>query len=217
MSSTEQVLDDFIEAWNAGLRPRVREYLSRVPAGAPRDELADRLALWLEAAPAPEHDERTRAAIRAEPVVQRTLAAVGEAAGLWPAVVPRLRARAGLSVRDLAAGVVERFGVPAAGGEDRAVDYLERLERGELEPARVSRRLLEALAARLGVGADLLAGLGAGAGPRAATSGGALYRAPAGPDATLVGDIETLSRAALTPAPPPMDELDRLFLGGPDG
>jgi hypothetical protein len=32
----------------------------------------------------------------------------------------------------------------------------------------------------------------------------------------LHDDIEALSRAALTPAPPPMDELDRLFLGGPD-
>ena len=29
-------------------------------------------------------------------------------------------------------------------------------------------------------------------------------------------DIEALSRAALTPAPTPMDELDRLFTGGPE-
>jgi transcriptional regulator with XRE-family HTH domain len=214
MSTTEQVLDDFIDAWNAGRRPRVGEYLRRVPSGAPRDELASRLTLWLEVAPAPQHDERTRASIRAEPAVQQTLAAVGEAAGLWPAVVPRLRARAGISVRDLAAGLVERFGL-AAGADTRAADYLERLERGELEPARVSRRLLDALAARLGVGAELLAGLGAGAGPRAATSGAALFRATGVADPTLHDDIEALSRAALTPAPPPMDELDRLFTGGP--
>jgi hypothetical protein len=187
MSTTEQVLDDFIDAWNAGRRPRVGEYLRRVPSGAPRDELASRLTLWLEVAPAPQHDERTRASIRAEPAVQQTLAAVGEAAGLWPAVVPRLRARAGISVRDLAAGLVERFGL-AAGAD--------------------------ALAARLGVGAELLAGLGAG--PRAATSGAALFRATGVADPTLHDDIEALSRAALTPAPPPMDELDRLFLGGPD-
>jgi len=215
MSTTEQVLDDFIEAWNAGRRPRVGEYLRRVPSGAPRDELASRLTLWLEVAPSPEHDERTRAEIRDEPAVQQTLAAVGEAAGLWPAVVPRLRARAGLSVRELAAGVVERFGLAAA-DEPRAADYLERLERGELEPARVSRRLLDALAARLGVGPALLAGLGPGTAPRLATSGGALFRAPSGADPLMQQDIELLSRAALTPAQPPMDELDRLFVGGPD-
>ncbi len=41
------------------------------------------------------------------------------------------------------------------------------------------------------------------------------FRAEAADDAVRV-DIELLSRAALSPAPPPMDELDRLFTGGPD-
>ena len=37
--------------------------------------------------------------------------------------------------------------------------------------------------------------------------------------ALIAEDIDALSRAALAPAPPssPMDELDRLFLGGPNG
>jgi transcriptional regulator with XRE-family HTH domain len=215
MSTTEQVLSEFIDAWNAGRRPRVREYLGRVPPGPPRDELASRLGLWLEVAPTPAHGDGTRAAIRAEPIVQQTLGAVGEAAGLWPAVVPRLRARAGVSVRQLADAVVERFGL-AAGSEARAAAYLERLERGELEPSRVSHRVLEALAVRLGVGPGFLEGLGAGGGGRPAAAGGTLFRSPSGADAMIVGDIETLSRAAMEPAPPPMDELDRLFLGGPD-
>jgi len=30
-------------------------------------------------------------------------------------------------------------------------------------------------------------------------------------------DLEALSRAAMAPAPAPMDEVDRLFTGGPEG
>ena len=43
----EQVLSDFIDAWNAGGRPRVRDYLARVPE-AERDALADEISTWLE-------------------------------------------------------------------------------------------------------------------------------------------------------------------------
>ena len=36
------------------------------------------------------------------------------------------------------------------------------------------------------------------------------------PRDAIPDDIEVLSRAAMAPAPPPMDELDRLFTGGPE-
>jgi hypothetical protein len=83
------------------------------------------------------------------------------------------------------------------------------MERGELDASGVSRRLLEALGTALG--ANL-----ASATPRAATAGQALFRAEEDADASFDEELEILSRAALTPAPEPMDELDRLFLGGPD-
>ena len=38
MSTTDQILSDFIDAWNAGERPRVRDYLARAPVGAARDD-----------------------------------------------------------------------------------------------------------------------------------------------------------------------------------
>jgi hypothetical protein len=49
-----------------------------------------------------------------------------------------------------------------------------------------------------------------------AAAGGALFRA--GPDAgdQIAEDLDVIGAAAMTPAPPPMDELDRLFAGGPD-
>jgi transcriptional regulator with XRE-family HTH domain len=216
MSSIEQVLGEFVDAWNAGRRPRAIEYLARVPEGPERDELAEQIGTWLEVAPAPQHDAGTRAQIRGEPAVRHVLEAVGEDAGLWPAVLPQLRARAGLSVRQVAAGLVERFGL-AVGAEDRAADYLARMERGELEAARVSRRLLDALGELLGASGRTLADAGGlGAAMRPAAAGGTLFRA--GQDAAewVARDIETLSRAAMSPAPPPMDEVDRLFVGGPE-
>ena len=69
------------------------------------------------------------------------------------------------------------------------------MERGELDASRVSERLLDALGAALGVrGAEL------------AEAGVLRMRPAAGAE---------LARAAPTPAAPPMDALDRLFLGGP--
>ncbi|HEX6025193.1 MAG TPA: hypothetical protein VFZ00_24585, partial [Solirubrobacter sp.] len=92
----------------------------------------------------------------------------------------------------------------------RAASYLEQLERGELDPARLSRRLLEALGALLGVPGRALAE------PLPRPAAGAIFRAESDAAAQVRDDIELLSRAATTPAPPPMDELDRLFKGGPD-
>jgi hypothetical protein len=217
MSSTEQVLSEFIDAWNAGRRPRVIEYLGRVPEGAERDALAEQIGTWLEVAPTPAYDPGTRAQIRAEPAVRHVFDAVGEDAGLWPAVIPQLRAGAGLSIREVAVRLIERFDL-GAGSEDRAAEYLERMERGELEAARVSRRLLDALGELLGASGRTLADAGRlGGAMRPAAAGGTLFRAGEDAGTWVARDIEALSRAAMTPAPPEMDELDRLFTGGPEG
>jgi hypothetical protein len=55
-----------------------------------------------------------------------------------------LREDAGLSSTQLARRIVGHFGM-APGYEPRAQEYLMRLEAGELDPARVSPRLVEAL------------------------------------------------------------------------
>jgi transcriptional regulator with XRE-family HTH domain len=213
MSATERVLSEFIDAWNAGRRPRANEYLARVEPGPRRDELAGQIASWLELAPAPELDDAARAAIGSDPIVERILAGAGAPAGMWPDVLPRLRDRAGLSLRELAQRVLVRCGLDESEA-GRAAGYLERMEHGELAPERVSRRLLEALGEVLGVsGSSIAEAARLGGGLRPA-SGGALLRSDGDADDQLLRDLEELSRAALTPARP--DELDRLFIGGPD-
>ena len=216
-ATPEQLLSDFMDDWNAGRRPDVRAYLEQLPAVAARDELAEQIGEWLEIAPTPAYDAAARAAIRAEPVVQRIFAAVGEDAGLWPQVLPTLRERSRLSLAQLAARVTERFGL-GAGETARAESYLERLERGELDASRISRRLVDAVADALGVSPGSLADAGSfGRGMRPAAAGGALFRRAGDADDWVAQDLEVLSAAAAEPPPAqPLDELDRLFLGGPD-
>ena len=218
MSSPEQVLSEFMDAWNAGRRPRVREYLERVPEGPQRDELADEISTWLEVAPTPAYSEATRAEIRAEPIVQQVFATVGDDKSAWPAVLPGLRKRAGLSIRDLATRLVDGLGLGGADETERAAAYLEQMERGELESDRVSRRLLDALGRLLGIDGKSLADFGGRPPIRLLTdaAGGTFFRADADTGDWLAQDIDVLSRAAMADAPPPMDELDRLFCGGPD-
>jgi transcriptional regulator with XRE-family HTH domain len=219
MSNTDQILSEFIDAWNAGARPRVRDYLARAPAGADRDDLAAQLTTWLEVAPTPGYSEATRAEIRAEPVVRRVLAAADDDAGLWPSVVPALRERAGLTVREVASRLVARFMLgDSQSAEPRTAEYLERLERGDLEPSRVSRRLLDALADLLGASPGTLRDAGAlGGAFRPAAAGGTLFRADDDRGSWVADDVDAISRAAMAPAPAPLDELDRLFVGGPEG
>jgi transcriptional regulator with XRE-family HTH domain len=205
MSRIDQVLSDFMDAWGAGRRPRVDDYLAAVEPGE-RDELAERLQEWLALAPSPRHDEETLAAIRAEPALARALAEI-EADPGW---LPSLRERAGLGLRELAARVTAAFGL--RGEEARAEALLGRLERGELDPARASRRLLDVLGAALGVPAASLA-RARGARPAAAA---ALFRADDAAAERFAEELDALSRAATAPAPEPMDALERLFCGGPD-
>jgi transcriptional regulator with XRE-family HTH domain len=206
---TDMVLSEFIDAWNAGRRPRVDDYLDRVAPGE-RDELGEQIETWVLTAPSPAYSEDALARIRAEPALAGALEEIAAQPELWPEVLPRLRERAGLRLRDLATRVTAAFGL--SGQESRAESYLGRLERGELDATRVSRRLLEALGKALGanlVGASTLL--------EAGEPGLALFRAEEEAGASFEEELEILSRAALTPAPEPMDELDRLFLGGPDG
>ena len=208
MTSIEQLVGEFIDDWNAGRRPEVLAFLERA-APEDQDALASQLETWLELAPTPTYDEATRQSIANEPAL---LAALDAAAALRAPLaerLPTLRDRAGLAIRDVAARLTQLFEL---GDEQRTAAYLEQIERDELDERRLSRRLLDALAAILGADADQLA-----PGPAALAGGQAFFRAEEDAEVWIAEDIDVLSRAALSPAPAtPMDELDCLFLGGPD-
>jgi transcriptional regulator with XRE-family HTH domain len=208
MTSTDRILDAFIEAWQAGKRPDLDEYLEQAAAGE-RDELAGQIAAWLEIAPTPDYDEKARAEIAAEPALQAAFARGDLRRQPFAARFRTLRERAGVGVRDLAERIVDSFGL--AGDEGKAESYLERLQDGDLDSSRLSRRLLDTLARALGADRDLLA-----PDPPRRAAGAALFRADSSSMPEVKQDIDALSRLATSKAPPSLDEVDRLFLGGPD-
>jgi len=162
----DRILSDFIDAWNAGRRPEVDDYVGRAdePDRAP---LASDIVAFLAFAPTPEYDDDALEAIRAEPAVVAGAAATHAPGGLWPALLPQLRRRAALSTGQLAAALVGALGL-SRDSEPKTRDYLERLEAGELEPRGLSGRLLDGLARLLEV-------------PRAALEGAGGFGAPPAP------------------------------------
>jgi len=210
MTSIEKVLGEFVEAWNAGRRPDVDDYLARVAPGD-RESLVDELRLWLEVAPSPDYDAATLADIARDPALMAALAAGVEAAAPWPVRVRRLRENAGLAIEQVAERIAAVVGAPQEAR--RAARYLDQLEHDELDERRVSERLVSALAAVLGADrAELLPHWR----PSPAIQ---LYRLE---DRTLDEprlrrQFDALSLAATSPATVKLDEIDRLFLGGPEG
>jgi hypothetical protein len=212
MSTIDRLFSDFVDAWNRGEDPSVQEALDRAEPGE-REALRGLLSGWLAIAATPALRPEAAKAVADDPVLRAALEATGREAGAWPELLPRLRDRAGLSVRAVAERLVGVFGL--RGQEERAVARLEEMERGELDATRVSRRLLDALGTVLGAPGEELAEAGT-LRFRPAAAPSALFRADGEPVEALAEDFATLAAAAATPAPPAMDELDRLFLGGPN-
>jgi hypothetical protein len=65
MTTIEQLVGEFIDAWNAGRRPNIESFLQRAGPHE-RDELAEQLATWLEIASTPDYDNATRETIASE-------------------------------------------------------------------------------------------------------------------------------------------------------
>ena len=216
MSTTrEQVLSEFIDAWNAGERPDVDDYIARIPA-AEQAELAEDLLEFMAFAPTPEYSDEALAAIRAEPVVAETLRADAGRAGLLPGLLARLRERFGMRRDDVAERLVRELGLPADRTSKTAA-YLVRLEAGELEPARVSRKVFEALGRVFRVpsnelerAADVGGLTGFGVGQAAAP----VFRADEDAAAAAGRHLEVLADALAAPGGEARDEVDDLFLGG---
>jgi hypothetical protein len=207
----DHVLSDFIDAWNAGRRPEVDDYLARVPEGE-RTELASRLMTFLSVAPTPDYSDEALEAIRADPIVQRALAAPAERGGLLPALLARLRERFSLSTPQLAGELVRELELPEDKA-DKTAAYLERLEHGELDASRVSRRVFDALARLFAVPRQELEGagdLGSWAMPTASPA----FRAEDEAAEEVTPHLELLAKGLATPGAAKRDEVDDLFLGG---
>jgi hypothetical protein len=208
----ERVLSEFIDAWNAGRRPEVDDHLARVDE-TDRAELADELMAFVRFAPTPEYLDEDLAAIRADPIVAEALSAARGRAGLLPSLFVRLRARLGLSNADVASELVASLELPADRGS-KTESYLDRLERGELEPSRISGRVFDALAKIFGVPRGELEGAGDVGGWTAPAAPAAAFRASDEAAGVAGPHLDLLAKGLSTPGESARDEVDDLFLGG---
>lgn len=210
----DRILSEFIDAWNAGERPDVDDYIARAPVDE-QGELADQLVSFLSVAPTPTYSDAALEAIRAEPIVAEVLAAPDERGGLLPRLLTTVRERFGVTTPQLAGELVRELDLPSD-RQEKTASYLDRLEHGELEPTRVSRRVFDALARVFGIPRAELEGAGdlSGWGARPAMASGPVFRAEEDAAEAVAPHLELLADALAAPGTEDRDEVDDLFLGG---
>ncbi len=223
MTRVEHALGEFAAAWKAGRRPRIEQFVARLDP-SDREEFLELVDAWLELAPDPVYDEGTRTRIAGESDVAAVVHALREDRTLWPDLLPRLRERRGLSLRELSHLLVEVLALPAAtaADESRLAGWLERMETDRVDPDGVTRRVLCALGDTLGVSATTLEDAGDVRGWRPATAGGLLWRADVPAQAQLGAQLDALAAAGAMPAPDhdsagTGDDVDALFTAGRGG
>jgi hypothetical protein len=200
MDDLNRLIEEYKAAFEAG-EGDPRPFLERA-APADRALLAALIDAFLEEAP-----RRASAghpgASRATDEVERTLAGT---AGLWPALLPRLRGRARLKRAEVVSQLAARLG--AQGQQEKVGLYYHQMEQGLLPESGVSDTVLEALGRIVGYTAEALrkAGQLPAPGPPRADEGAVFARATYGEPAEPSRGEER---------PEGWDEVDRLFRGGP--
>ena len=210
MSDVQRLFTEYKEAHQASDGKFDPGALIEQVSDGDRVELIALIDAYLERAPrrafSAEEFRRSAAAPVAE-AVQRSLA--GQA-GLWPALLPRLRNRARIKRADLVAELAERLG--AQGQRDKVAGYYHQMEQGLLPASGVSDSVLEALGRIVGYGAAALRQAGelpAGGGVRSSPEADAVFARTH--DLATVADAGESEPAA---EPEQWDEIDRLFRGG---
>jgi hypothetical protein len=208
MTDVERLLADYKEAHQGGGDADPRPYLARV-SGVDRELLAGLIDAYLAQAPRRPFSAEAFGESRAAPVaeeVQRSLAGAG---GMWPALLPRLRARARLRRAEVVAQLAARLGAQAQ--QDKVGLYYHQMEQGLLPESGVSETVLEALGRVVGSTASALrkAGRLPAPGPPRSDEGAVFARA-------TYGEPAAPGEAAPEPAArsEEWDEVDRLFRGG---
>ena len=208
MTDSDRLLAEYIAEHRAGGAADPSEYLSRV-SPTQRTELAALIDAYLANAPRQTFVEAAFRGSSTERTVVELERAVAGQAGLWPAVLPRLRDRAGLRRSTL----VDRLAA-ALGFDDRqekVANYHE-MEQGLLPADGVSDRVLEALGRIVGETAQALREAGRALAPPSEGP-------PAVPAATFARRARAEAASAPEPGAPPAeegewDEVDQLFRGG---
>jgi len=208
MSSVETLLAEYVAEHRAGGRADPIEFVQRA-APAERRELAALIDGYLSSAPRTPLTQQPSQEPRAEATIEALSRSIGGTAGLWPALLPQLRNRAGLKRRELVERLAAALGVSSK--ESKVARYYHEMELGLLPASGVSSRVLEALAKLVGTSPAELrdAGVALGEGRGASGHVEAFART-----ALLEEPVPPAPEAATPDADQQWDEVDDLFRGG---
>ncbi len=202
MTSVDDLFERYKAAFAAGQGSDPQPYLEQV-AGGDRRELAALIDGFLARGARPAFTPEAFAAAQSSPLAERVLASLTEG---WPVLLPQARDRAGILRSDVVTRLAEALGVSAR--RDKVERYYHQMEKGLLEPAGVSERVLGALSDIVGVSVDRL---------RAAARAVPPPPAGAAPTFARVASAPRMAAAAAADAveePAEWDEVDELFRGG---
>lgn len=147
MSDVDRLLAEYVAEHRAGGDADPREFLTRAST-TQRTELVALIDAYLARAPRQPFDEESLRGSNAERTVDALERAIAGKAGLWPALLPRLRDRAGLKRSELVERLATALGV--GDRQDKVAGYYNEMEQGLLPAQGVSDRVLDALARIVG-------------------------------------------------------------------
>jgi hypothetical protein len=211
MRPVDRLFADYVAEYQAGPGVDPQAYLSQA-ALADRAELIALIDGYLSRAPRRTFDPNAFRGSSAQRTVDMLDRALGGESGLWPALLPELRDRAGLRRGELVQRLTAALGV--TGREAKVGGYYHRMEQGRLTATGVSDRVLAALGELLGESTEALRAAGAALSPFAGADD-----APAFARAALADPVDA-SAAPGDPAPAAdgadtqRDAVDDLFTGG---
>ena len=157
MTDVERLLREYIAEHRGGGKADPTEYVARLE-GADRKELAALIDGYLERAPRQEWNREAYESSNAPQLVDALARSLQGEAGLWPSLLPRLRARARVKRSDVVAELAERLGAGAK--REKVAVYYHEMEQGTLPSSGVSDRVLEALGQIVGESAGALRSAG---------------------------------------------------------
>jgi hypothetical protein len=208
VSGIERLFAEYVAEHQTGGEADPRVYLTKASPGE-RTELAALIDAYLARAPRRTFDQSDFAGSSAERTVDELERVLNGQAGLWPALLPRLRDRAGLRRAELVEQLSDALGVGSHA--DKVAGYYHEMEQGLLPPEGVSDRVLDALGQIVGESADALREAGQavapGIGTDVAESDAAFARR--GPGERSEPPTEKSSEASETR----WDDVDWLFRG----
>ena len=217
MSDVERLLTEYKHAHRESGDADPRPYLERA-SGIDRELLAGLIDAYLEAAPRRDFDPLALRSSPAAAVAEGVQRSLEGQSGMWPSLLPRLRARARLRRSELVGQLAARLGAQAQ--EEKVALYYHQMEQGLLPEPGVSETVLDALGKIVGWSAEALrkAGQLPAPGPPRQDAGAVFARttmgrvSPPGPGQAQAQDTP---EAATGAAPEDWDEVDRLFRGRP--